>query len=167
MRSHRCGHILSVVGSPILLLQVQSRLLQHRMVQYRYGFIYSQYTTAAWFWEELELSRKFLLTSVIIYVKPRTTAQLAAASTKCILNWPRVIRSAGTNARIPLQNINDVFALAYMEGEAHTRHRSMIFESVNFLSKSPKSDHTKLSNSIFEPAVLNKSSAGRKLGIYV
>ena len=50
------------------------------MVQYRYSFIYSQYTTAAWFWEELELSRKFLLTSVIIYVKPRTTAQLAAAS---------------------------------------------------------------------------------------
>ena len=61
------------------LPQVKSNVPEHRLVVYRYSFIFSQYSAEAWFWEEVELFRKYLLTSVIIFVQPRTTAQLAAA----------------------------------------------------------------------------------------
>ena len=54
-------------------------LRRQRLIEYRYGFIYSQYNPDAWYWEEIELLKKYVLTSVIIFVKPGTTAQLAAA----------------------------------------------------------------------------------------
>ena len=63
----------------MLCSQIRSLLPGHRRVEYRYGFIYSQYKPDAWYWEEIELLRKYILTSVIIFVKPGTTAQLATA----------------------------------------------------------------------------------------
>ena len=46
---------------------------------FRYGFIYGAYKDDAWYWEQVISLHKFLLTSVIIFVKPGTVAQLAAA----------------------------------------------------------------------------------------
>ena len=69
--------IVAVVGgtaaaapSELSLLQMRSYMLMHQRVKYRYGFVYIQYKSHAWFWEEVVLLHRFLLTSIIIFVKP-------------------------------------------------------------------------------------------------
>ena len=61
------------------LEQAKIQLPTHKNVLFKYGFIYAQYQPEAWYWEQVLMLHKFLLTSVIIFVKPGTTAQLAAA----------------------------------------------------------------------------------------
>jgi len=45
----------------------------------RYGFIYASYQPHAWYWEVVELVRKFMLVSLVIFVEPGTATQLAFA----------------------------------------------------------------------------------------
>ena len=61
------------------LEQAKIQLPTHKNVLFKYGFIYAQYQPEAWYCEQVLMLHKFLLTSVIIFVKPGTTAQLAAA----------------------------------------------------------------------------------------
>ena len=61
------------------LEQAKIQLPTHKNVLFKYGFIYTQYQPEAWYWEQVLMLHKFLLTSVIIFVKPGTTAQLSAA----------------------------------------------------------------------------------------
>ena len=51
-------------------VQVRSRLLEHQVVRFRYGFMYLQYSNHAWYWEQVLMLHKFCLTSVILFIKP-------------------------------------------------------------------------------------------------
>lgn len=59
--------------------QVLQQQPAHQDVIYRYGFIFEQYNPDAFYWELLELLRKLMLTSLIMFVDPGSTAQLAWA----------------------------------------------------------------------------------------
>ena len=51
----------------------------HKSVTARFGFLFSAYKPEAWWWEIVLLSQKLLLTGLIIFIKPDTASQLAAA----------------------------------------------------------------------------------------
>lgn len=42
----------------------------------RYGLLYAKYDPRCWWWEEVELLRKLLLTGVVVFVSPGSTVQI-------------------------------------------------------------------------------------------
>ena len=46
----------------------------------RFGFLFVAYRVNFWWWEAVEMFRKLLMTSVLVFVMPGTTGQLAMGS---------------------------------------------------------------------------------------
>jgi len=61
------------------------RLERMNDASFRFGFIYAQYTSHAYYWELTELFRKLILCSILIFVAPGSTAQLCTAMLICFL----------------------------------------------------------------------------------
>jgi hypothetical protein len=49
----------------------------HAFVDAKLSFLYRAYEHDAWYWELVMLTQKFLLTGVLIFIKPGTTSQIA------------------------------------------------------------------------------------------
>lgn len=70
-----------IVGIPLfffLILWTHQRkgLLQSGWCMARYGFLYQKYELRCWWWELLEMFRKLMLTSVLIFVQPGSLSQI-------------------------------------------------------------------------------------------
>jgi len=50
----------------------------------KYGFLLCDYVDACWWWEPLEMGRKLLLSSLMVFYLPGTLAQLALAMLVCV-----------------------------------------------------------------------------------
>lgn len=55
-------------------------LSKEDIINYRLGFIFQAYRVQFWWWESMEMTRKFLMTSLLIFIYPEEPAQLAAGS---------------------------------------------------------------------------------------
>jgi hypothetical protein len=61
------------------LEEIDDKIAEQEGTQDRLGFIYISYVPAAFYWELVELLKKFILCSVVIFIKPDTLAQVAFA----------------------------------------------------------------------------------------
>ena len=51
-----------------------------QLIMNRFGFLFVAYRVNFWWWEAVEMFRKLLMTSVLVFVMPGTTGQLAMGS---------------------------------------------------------------------------------------
>ena len=73
------GILMYPIGVPLLLLCLvcqQRQHLNHPLVEERLGFLYSSYKKKYYYWEIVEIVRKLLLTSCIIFVGDGTSSQV-------------------------------------------------------------------------------------------
>jgi hypothetical protein len=73
------GIICYPIGIPLLLLILvcqQRTNLDHPLIEERLGFLYSSYKPTYFYWEIVEIVRKLLLTSCIIFVGDGTASQV-------------------------------------------------------------------------------------------
>jgi len=73
-----------VIGEDIDTLEeelaaIDDKIADQEATQDRLGFIYISYVPMAFYWELVELLKKFILCSVVIFIKPNTLAQVAFA----------------------------------------------------------------------------------------
>jgi len=61
------------------LAQIDEAIAEQEATEDRLGFIYISYVPVAFYWELVELLKKFILSSVVIFIKPGTLAQVAFA----------------------------------------------------------------------------------------
>jgi len=77
------GIIVYPIGCPllyfILLKRNAHKLWNSEKCMNRLGFIYERYEPAYWWWEIIEMVRKFMLTGVVLFLAPGSIAQLAMA----------------------------------------------------------------------------------------
>jgi hypothetical protein len=53
------------------------------MILSRLGFIFLAYRVDYWWWESVEMTRKFLMTTLLIFIYPRSPAQMACGAMIC------------------------------------------------------------------------------------
>ena len=53
---------------------------KEQLIVNRFGFLFVAYRVNFWWWEGVEMSRKLLMTSILVFVMPGTTGQLAMGS---------------------------------------------------------------------------------------
>jgi hypothetical protein len=73
------GIICYPIGIPLLLFILvcqQRKNLDHPLIEERLGFLYSSYKPKYFYWEIVEIIRKLLLTSCIIFVGDGTSSQV-------------------------------------------------------------------------------------------
>ena len=79
-----CSALVYTVGIPLflgfILYSNHKRLvLQTPRCQKRYGFLYAKYEDRAWYWELVEMFRKLLFTSLIMFLAQGTATQIVIA----------------------------------------------------------------------------------------
>jgi len=86
------------VGIPLFFLLILWRnnrklVLQTPHCQARYGFLYQKYADSAWYWELVEMMRKLIFTSIIMFLATGTSGQVVIAmaiSFTCLMLHLRV-----------------------------------------------------------------------------
>jgi len=77
------GILVYPIGCPLLywfiLKRHEHKLHSSKECLARYGFVYERYEPDYYWWEVVEMIRKFLLTGVILFLAPGSIAQLAMA----------------------------------------------------------------------------------------
>ena len=78
------GALVYTVGIPtflglILYSNHKKLVLQTPRCQKRYGFLYAKYEDRAWYWELVEMFRKLLFTSLIMFLAQGTATQIVVA----------------------------------------------------------------------------------------
>ena len=74
--------VLFVIGLPSIFLTMlwcNRATLDTERTRAWLGFLYVKYRREKWFWEEIELLRKLVLTSMVVLVRPGSILQIVAA----------------------------------------------------------------------------------------
>eukprot|EP00854_Cymbomonas_tetramitiformis_P001442 gene1442-2063_t len=74
----------------------------------RVGFLIEMYQVKYWYWEIVEMTRKFLLTSAIVFVDPGTATQVTVALIICVIMY----NAYSTHSPFKLDEVDEVSQVA-------------------------------------------------------